>query len=440
MDFISKTKGEFVSFGEGSALTEMLAAEPWINTILVTLPIWLPVVAFCVIGCWRGLFLRSIVPGGFGLRRAWLAYGAAYTVLRILPEGKVRTFLSKLPHASNWLPPVRSTRVNAVNNGTEEITPVFQSQPTSAAADDGRNWVLHEDDLTHFKNRVENGKEKNVVWETIRSDKNDKVQQNTWRHVLPYGGTEYITLSILENANADELFAFYCCDETRTKWDKMLTGYTHLDHDPVSGSDCVSWVRDFPANVVSRRDYVFGRRSWIEGDTFWTVCKNATHEDLPASSKPKRIDGFYSAWRIRQVLGKDGKMSACETLFMHWEEFGIQQDIARFAIRQGLWSMIKNLAVGFKNFRQKREMERAAGHEVFMPVATERSTSLTCPVTVESTNSEDQSGSSSTETGHFHIAGGKRSWKGKVFRATVGIVCAVVLANKVGKKPRKLRS
>ena len=48
------------------------------------------------------------------------------------------------------------------------------------------------------------------------------------------------------------------------------------------------------------------------------------------------MDEFYSAWRMRPVQGKNGGV-ACEVVLQHFEEMGIQHDLAKLAIRRGMW-------------------------------------------------------------------------------------------------------
>mmetsp|Transcript_36277 Transcript_36277/g.43815 ORF Transcript_36277/g.43815 Transcript_36277/m.43815 type:complete len:437 (-) Transcript_36277:401-1711(-) len=419
---------------KADSLVEMIAAEPWTNIFFITLPIWLPVIALSLFCLTRSVLLKALASCGPGVRRVWLAYGAAYTVLYFLPATRLRRWLAKIPGLEPWLPTVPS----AAAAPPSEITPVgIQAEASPTKPLEGREWILSDAELARFKQRIEGGKEEGVQWEEISNRSTGQVTSISWRHILPDNNTEYLTRSVFQKGRADDMFAFYGDDDNRLDWDKMYTRGDILEVDPATGADCVSWVRDFPA-FITQRDYVFGRRSWTEGNKYWTVTKGCTHPARPArDDKPKRVDNYYSAWRIRPVAGITGEMDAVEVIFFHFEDFKIQQDCARLAIRMGLWGVLQNLAKGFYKYSAKRAQQREAGVEPPLPVFGP----------YKPARSENQV---ATEEGDsFEIDSRKRrsSKKAKVAaklaKATVGFVFAAVAGKTMRgahRRAQKLRS
>jgi hypothetical protein len=57
------------------------------------------------------------------------------------------------------------------------------------------------------------------------------------------------------------------------------------------------------------------------------------------------MDVFWSMWRSRTVADPWGADTpACETVLLHHEQFKIPENLARFAVKHGMWSFVKKLA------------------------------------------------------------------------------------------------
>lgn len=79
---------------------------------------------------------------------------------------------------------------------------------------------------------------------------------------------------------------------------------------------------------------------------------------VPKKNKPRRVDVFWSSWRIRPTLAKDGSgMTACEVILTHWEEMGIQRDVAKLGVKQGMWNAVRKIEPGVSKYA----VDRAAG-------------------------------------------------------------------------------
>ena len=96
-----------------------------------------------------------------------------------------------------------------------------------------------------------------------------------WRHVLPYGGTEYLSRTVFENATVEEMCDFFNDDDVRASWDRLLFRHRVLERDDRTGAECVFWERALP--VISNRDYVFTRRTWKDRETYWAITKGCVH-------------------------------------------------------------------------------------------------------------------------------------------------------------------
>lgn len=57
------------------------------------------------------------------------------------------------------------------------------------------------------------------------------------------------------------------------------------------------------------------------------------------------MDVFWSMWRSRTVPDPWGADTpACETVLLHHEQFKIPENLARFAVKHGMWGFVKKLA------------------------------------------------------------------------------------------------
>jgi len=222
--------------------------------------------------------------------------------------------------------------------------------------------------------------ERDGAWTEMMHKKGEGMSYRAWRHVLPYGGTEYLSRTVFENATVEEMVDFFGCDDTRASWDRLLFRHRVLERDPSTGAEVVFWERALP--VISNRDYVFSRRTWKDGETYWAITKGCAHADTPEQPGLKRVDPYFSSWRMRAVPGPDGvSLTASECILSHFEEQHVNQDVARFAVKCGMWGVVKNMDGGFRKFQRDREARRraarAADDEARRRVSTSRESSGT---------------------------------------------------------------
>jgi hypothetical protein len=234
--------------------------------------------------------------------------------------------------------------------------------------------------------------------------KEDKETGSTyvaWRHILPYGGTEYLSKSTFQNCTPEELCDFFNSDQTRKAWDPLLIKSEIIERDVNTGADLVYWERKLP--VISNRDYVFSRRTWTEKQkspanqmfddltppttpmkgggmrsaadflspstsknnksVYFSITKGMSHPNVPKSKRVLRVDPYYSAWKIEAVPDFENEdevrglkpYTAARCTLIHFEEQHVQHDVARLAVRHGMWSVVKPMIHGFRAFQRVRE-------------------------------------------------------------------------------------
>jgi hypothetical protein len=85
------------------------------------------------------------------------------------------------------------------------------------------------------------------------------------------------------------------------------------------------------------------------------ITKSIRHPRAVDNSRIVRMDVFYSMWRNRTIPCPEGSgRPACETILLHREDFKISESLARFAVRHGMGSFVKNLTNGARKFINER--------------------------------------------------------------------------------------
>lgn len=181
----------------------------------------------------------------------------------------------------------------------------------------------------------------------------------------------YCSRTIFEDATPELVRDFFWDGDFRLKWDPMLAYSKTLDEFPQNGTTIVHWIKKFPF-FCSDREYIFGGRIWESGKTYYCVTKGVPYPSLPKKEKPRRVELYFSSWRIRAVQSpkQAGQQSACEVTLVHHEDMGIPKDVARVAVRHGMWGAVKRLQSGFRAYQQKRETENTLSHSAIMARAT----------------------------------------------------------------------
>jgi hypothetical protein len=65
----------------------------------------------------------------------------------------------------------------------------------------------------------------------------------------------------------------------------------------------------------STRTATSWKETTAEGlDVYWAINKGCTHSQTPETPKVKRVDPYFSSWRMRAVPGRDGRLTSAECL------------------------------------------------------------------------------------------------------------------------------
>ncbi|KAF7008404.1 hypothetical protein CFC21_023163, partial [Triticum aestivum] len=150
------------------------------------------------------------------------------------------------------------------------------------------------------------------------------------------------------------------------------------------------------------------------------------YPSLPKKEKPRRVELYFSSWRIRPVQSpkKDGQQPmACEVTLFHYEDMGIPKDVAKVGVRHGMWGAVKKLQSGFRAYQLMRKSENILSRSAIMA----RVTTKTCiassdgsldqgPFSTEQASTEDDN-SRSVQHGF--------DWKWVVVGGAVAAVCVL---------------
>ncbi len=88
------------------------------------------------------------------------------------------------------------------------------------------------------------------------------------------------------------------------------------------------------------------------------------HVSARRDTQVVKMDVFYSMWRSRTVKCPWGTdRPACETLLFHHEQFKIMENLARFAVKHGMWGFVRTLAEQTPEYTARRR-QRMDPYEV----------------------------------------------------------------------------
>ncbi|KAJ4722607.1 StAR-related lipid transfer protein like [Melia azedarach] len=411
---------DMMEFLKRPSITETL-----VDILLCAVPIWLAVMIGLVIGWswrprWTGLVflgLRSkfrfiwTAPPGFGARRLWLAFTAlsAFSACRALWnnfEGKGGKSASATTQAA---------ASSSAEGGGGDISP-------GAGTAEREQDVVTENDLEHLLQLLEK-KDGEMEWQSIMERSTPNMTYQAWRHEPETGPAVYRNRTVFEGATPELVRDFFWDDEFRRKWDPMLAYVKILQECHQTGTMIVHWIKKFPF-FCSDREYIIGRRIWEAGKNYYCVTKGVPYPGLPKRDKPRLVELYFSSWVIRAVesLKGDGQLSACEVTLIHYEEMGIPKDVAKLAIRHGMWGVVKKINSGMKAYQNARKLELSLSRCALMARITTK---------ISFDESMDSLDKVSGEEGTGQVADTKNQkdhgidWKWIVIGGTVALVCGL---------------
>lgn len=216
----------------------------------------------------------------------------------------------------------------------------------SAAPADPLRWYVTTADLDIYKDAVE--RNVGAPWEQMLRKEWEGCTYTAWRRPLPSGRTEYKSVTVCEDATAQEFMDFYLDDDVRPRWDGMITEHQLLEsaHDSQHRCQVVRWLRSFPFAFISKREYVIARRIFPGSDpnTLYGITKGVEHPAAPMLQGVVRMSTFYSMWCSRTIpCPKGSGRPACETTLLHFEDFGIPENLAKFTVRHGMAGFVQKM-------------------------------------------------------------------------------------------------
>ncbi|KAK4351027.1 hypothetical protein RND71_030340 [Anisodus tanguticus] len=271
---------------------------------------------------------------------------------------------------------------------------------------------ITDEDLEHLWHLVER-KDGGPPWKHMMDRSTPNMSYQAWQRDPETSPPQYCSRTVYEDATPELLRDFFWDDEFRLKWDDMIVYAETIDECPTTGTMIVHWVRKFPF-FCSDREYIFGRRIWESGRSYYCVTKwlplsmtddvlfaatvrfssceiipnvsltlNVVLEKqlqgpvflfgvpcptIPRKDKPRRVDLYYSSWFIQAVESRkgNGQLTACEVLLFHHEDMGIPWEIAKFGVRQGMWGAVRKIERGLRSYQKSRASNMKISHCAFM--------------------------------------------------------------------------
>ncbi|GJN24747.1 hypothetical protein PR202_gb12506 [Eleusine coracana subsp. coracana] len=258
--------------------------------------------------------------------------------------------------------------VGTSNVGFERVHGGFGYGSRNQEGVDILNWALAYD--LRFVRRIQ----ETEIEEALKRMKSGKAMGPDGIPI-EMGPIMYCSHTIFEDATPELVRDFFWDGDFRRKWDPMLAYSKTLDEFPKNGTTIVHWIKKFPF-FCSDREYIFGGRIWESGKTYYCVTKGVPYPSLPKKEKPRRVELYFSSWRIRAVQSPKhpGHQSACEVTLVHYEDMGIPKDVAKVGVRHGMWGAVKKLQSGFRAYQQMRDTENTLSRSAIMA----RVTTKTC--------------------------------------------------------------
>ncbi|KAK8685104.1 hypothetical protein V6N13_041113 [Hibiscus sabdariffa] len=253
---------------------------------------------------------------------------------------------------------------DGAQNDSFPLSPTLHSNCSSSQNGKENLGFVTDEDLEHLFKLTEE-KDGGPAWIHMMDKSTPTMAYQAWQRDLEIGPTQYRSRTVFDDATPEMVRDFFWDDEFRvkSKWDEMLLGADTLESSPTDGTMVVQWVRKFPF-FCSDREYLIGRRIWASGQTYYCVTKGVLYPSVPRKNKPRRVDLYFSSWRIRAVESRkgDGQLSACEVLLFHHENMGIPWEIAKLGVKLGMWGTVRRIDPGLREYQKERASGAPLSH------------------------------------------------------------------------------
>ncbi|CAD6220847.1 unnamed protein product [Miscanthus lutarioriparius] len=401
-------------------------AEMAVDVLLCAVPIWAAVMIGLAVGWswrprWTGLLFLGLRSR---LRILWLwvppgprgpeALARLHRALRLLRRAQAPLLRIPPPPPQRQAPGQSHLPRGSCRRGPGRRRTIFE----------GEQDTVTEKDLEHLLQLLDNKESGDTARQNLMERTTSNMTYKAWRREPEEGPIMYCSRTIFEDATPELVRDFFWDGDFRLKWDPMLAYSKTLDEFPQSGATIVHWIKKFPF-FCSDREYIFGGRIWESGKTYYCVTKGVPYPSLPKKEKPRRVELYFSSWRIRAVQSPKhvGQQSACEVTLVHYEDMGIPKDVARVAVRHGMWGAVKKLQSGFRAYQQMRDTENTLSHSAIMARVTTKIsiTDSDGPLDQDSSMADE----TSDEDGSSQAVQHGFDWKWVVVGGAVAAVCVL---------------
>eukprot|EP00879_Flechtneria_rotunda_P003929 GHRR01004169.1.p1 GENE.GHRR01004169.1~~GHRR01004169.1.p1 ORF type:complete len:613 (+),score=212.40 GHRR01004169.1:1245-3083(+) len=218
------------------------------------------------------------------------------------------------------------------------------------------------------------------MWFFVCRDKEVKgvVRYLSYMRPTEAGSTDYLSVTVIPDATAQEIHEFNLDDAGRVGWDPMLKATWPLGHrDLTTDEQLVIWLRSFPMGFLSDRIYAgIARKTFTEpgqpGILYGVskVVKAPVAGAWAAEQFPGVIqtDNYFSAWRCRTVASPWAKPNdvaasnssglsgtpACELILLHHDELKVPEYLSRMAIKLGMWKFVQGMVDSAGSWLEER--------------------------------------------------------------------------------------
>lgn len=381
--------------------------EVFLDMCLLMVPIWLAIATGLVLGwSWKPRWVSLLVvalrsrprlawslPPGLGARRLWLAATAAAAAPAVrIAWSRLQDWLKEHRRklqpggasagalAGGWpaeepcgvlvpsagpqegqLAAQQHTGARALAEGLTVAVPLDAELVDEQREDEMDPELVTEQDLWELRQRLDE-RDGGPPWAILMEKRCPRMEYVAWRRDPEVGPTQYRTQTRIEACTPELMRDFYWDDDFRreSQWDDLLTHAATLEEWPRTGVQVVQWVRRFPF-FCKDREYVIARRIWAQGDTFFCITKGVRHARCPPRDSPRRVDLFYSSWRIAPL--PDG---SCEVVLFHHEDMGLPRHVAKLGIRQGMWGAVKKIEPGVRRYQAGRQAQEPLSRSASM--------------------------------------------------------------------------
>ena len=239
---------------------------------------------------------------------------------------------------------------------------------TALSGNQEEGTLVTQEDLENFLVELQVPEEQQAAtgWRLVMNRSTETMQYTAYMREAPgtIGGTEYRGRMLVHGISPEAARDFMLDEAHRSEWDENRMESRVLQEWDETGSCVAQWVRRLPF-FLRNREYVVSRRVWsLKPRTFHCISTLTNHPAAPLRVNPMRVKAFYSAWVCTPILcnscsqynsSNAASSLACKQLgadivTYHYEESGLQREIARMGVARGMWAHIVKMEAAMRAY------------------------------------------------------------------------------------------